>query len=375
MNSQKNQSSNQKTCCLVKVWDGENLTVPKEMGTPQEHHFLSTNLDNLIEACGRVCYDSCSMKNSRGSKDYHDHIIEVNHGSVQEHAVITISIDTSPTYTNEVIAASLLNRPGVWGIPYLNTFRITANIRSIREWSEFNNRVVFGSASEIIGDQLRIAAKRLCPLACSDIELKYPTCLYLRSRIEKPIFDEEKWYSFYIGNVSRGLSHELVRHKFRTAISQRSTRYVDESESNWSWHPLILKYWNEYKQYSVKHGFKLWDYVHPLDDLQSLCQEEYDNLTTFLQNRLIEDQHVDKFTARKQARGAARGILGNALSTELIFSASLAQWKRIIAQRSSKFADAEIRLLGNELIRELGLSDQYSFEETIDGIGFHTEYK
>ncbi len=51
-----------------------------------------------------------------------------------------------------------------------------------------------------------------------------------------------------------------------------------------------------------------------------------------------------KTPARKQARGAARGFLGNALETELIFSASVKAWHDImLVQRASKFADAEIR--------------------------------
>jgi thymidylate synthase ThyX len=46
---------------------------------------------------------------------------------------------------------------------------------------------------------------------------------------------------------------------------------------------------------------------------------------------------------RKAARGAARGFLSSSLYTEMIFSASVAQWKRIFAQRISVHADAEIR--------------------------------
>jgi thymidylate synthase ThyX len=59
---------------------------------------------------------------------------------------------------------------------------------------------------------------------------------------------------------------------------------------------------------------------------------------------------VDAFTARKQARGAARGYLGNALFTELIFSASVAQWRRILAQRLNAAADAEIREMAADVL-------------------------
>jgi thymidylate synthase ThyX len=65
---------------------------------------------------------------------------------------------------------------------------------------------------------------------------------------------------------------------------------------------------------------------------------------------------ADKHTARKQARGAARGYLGNALSTEIIFSASVAQWRRILAQRCHPAADAEIRVLAARILPVLQAS-------------------
>jgi thymidylate synthase (FAD) len=62
---------------------------------------------------------------------------------------------------------------------------------------------------------------------------------------------------------------------------------------------------------------------------------------------------TDKLTARKQARGAARGYLGNALYTELVFSASVAQWKRMLRLRCSDGADGEIRAVFVEVLKEL----------------------
>ena len=56
--------------------------------------------------------------------------------------------------------------------------------------------------------------------------------------------DAEKWLSLYIYG-SRGLTHELVRHGDFTSISQRSTRFVNESKSPWTLHPLIQMYTRE----------------------------------------------------------------------------------------------------------------------------------
>jgi thymidylate synthase (FAD) len=53
---------------------------------------------------------------------------------------------------------------------------------------------------------------------------------------------EHAQFTFFITGVSRGLTHELVRHRVGVAISQRSTRYVDEDESPWILHPLLEQY-------------------------------------------------------------------------------------------------------------------------------------
>lgn len=233
----------------------------------------------------------------------------------------------------------LCNRPGVLieQDNYQNLY-ITANLRSILEW---NKRYDWLG----IGKDLQMIASELAPLVFGDL---VPTIDVLKHKtkydieVKTPDTEEEIWASFYISGVSRGLSHELVRHKYRTAVSQRSTRYVDESESNWEWHPLIKKYKDKFEKVTWSNGNDI------MNEVENMCRDSYSFIVGELEVLLLKEG-INKFTARKQARGAARGILGNALSTELIFSASLAQWKRMILQRASSAADAEIRLLFNEI--------------------------
>ena len=75
-----------------------------------------------------------------------------------------------------------------------------------------------------------------------------------------------------------------------------------------------------------------------------VCQSAYDEFVRLLQPYAKKRQPgLDNLSARKQARGAARGFLGNALQTELVFSASVQQWHWMLDQRASQWADAEIR--------------------------------
>ena len=104
---------------------------------------------------------------------------------------------------------------------------------------------------------------------------------------------EHASFSFFLSNISRGCTHELVRHRVGVAISQRSTRYVDESVSAWVWHPLLAK---------------LDDpaLLREIDDAEGACRGVYDKVVERLQG-ILQQEGCDKLTARKQARGAARG--------------------------------------------------------------------
>jgi thymidylate synthase ThyX len=155
---------------------------------------------------------------------------------------------------------------------------------------------------------------------------------------------EEKWITVYISG-SRGLTHELVRHGWRTGMSQRSTRFCDETETPWVKHPVITAYEQD-KAARAAFGPANSDaparFIDASQKLYEACVDDLQDYLTLTGS--------DRLTARKQARGAARGYLGNALFTEIIFSASVAQWQRILVQRCHPAADAEIRVMAARLL-------------------------
>lgn len=287
--------------------DSNALHVPAAMGTPAVNQLRGSPVDNLVELAGRVCYDS--LGKGRSSGDYHQHIRDVGHLSVLEHAVFTVEVSAySPLQR-------FLNRPSLWvDARGAAVYRVTLNLRHVTEWER---------GGDMFGDRLGAVASKLAPLASpSNYKEARP---YIKA--VPPGNDREVWASLYIGGVSRGLTHELVRHGDYTAISQRSTRYCDESESPWVWHPVIAETFGS-ACYEGTRG------SGELDDTADVCRRTYDRLVAALSERGVE---------RKAARGAARGVLGNALATELIFSANLAQWRHIIALRIAPAADGEIR--------------------------------
>lgn len=344
--------------------------------------------ERLTELSSRTCYDSLIGK-GRGSDEFHAHIKQVRHTSVWGHYNRTVYIprQSSGIGFHEAVVGCM-NRAGVWCLPSdhgLGT-RITVNLRAAAEWHQKTREMVaecpamlpYVREIETVGNIVRSA---LSPEAPRVLDLEPWEGQGCYGELVEPETNEEKWVSMYISG-SRGLTHELVRHGWRTAMSQRSTRYCDESSSPWVMHPLTREILanpaiqdilpKEYPE--VHQRMSPWSLQGTLDHLRRQSQKAYDCLVTVLQGELIK-RGVDAFTARKQARGAARGYLGNALFTELIFSASVAQWRRILMQRLNAAADAEIREDASEVLPLLQGSrygDSFADMRTVpspDGIG------
>ncbi len=248
--------------------DHENFVQARALGKVRSKgQDIGTDAERLVECAGRVCYDSYSK--GRPSAEYHQHIMDVDHGSVTEHVSI----------------------------------------------------------------------------------------------------------SFFLSNLSRGLTHELVRHRVGVAISQRSTRYVDENESAWVFHPLLHAFFDEEQPQKAPNG----ELVElPMSRLvchvRDTAQQGYKRVVIKLEAWLVA-RGIDKFTARKQARGAARGLLGNALLTEMVWTCNLRALKTVLAQRAKAAADAEIRVMAN-MLYEAALPfwptylGRYQKRACPDGIGY-----
>ncbi len=317
------------------VYDGQDVYYkPDVMGEPKDTQLQGTPRECVTELCGRICYDS--LGKGRSSADYHAHIRQVGHGSVNEHTPIVMVVGPLTQLALVGYLLHLSNRPGV-SFRLMDdaaySIRIIANFRAINEFGNFSDDMhpEYNGIRDTIHAAFQYYGHKVAPqIVISGEEFCGQECWYMGT----PEFDDEKWITIYMCG-SRGFSHEQVRHGDFTAISQRSTRYVDESESSWIWHPLIAAYLNE--EESEDEPF-----ADNLEECQVHCNDTYNYIVKKLQPWLIE-KGVDKLSARKQARGAARGFLGNALKTEMMFSASVAQWHRMLAQRASHFADAEIR--------------------------------
>jgi thymidylate synthase (FAD) len=72
----------------AKEYEGERFLA--DNGTPDWTTDTEYDADGIVEFCGRLCYDSFKKPRPGGNRAYIDHILEVGHGSVLEHAVWTL---------------------------------------------------------------------------------------------------------------------------------------------------------------------------------------------------------------------------------------------------------------------------------------------
>lgn len=172
-------------------------------------------------------------------------------------------------------------------------------------------------------------------------------------------------FTFLIEGVSRNLTHELVRHR-HLSFSQRSTRYVDENESEVAWHPLFDREYESLRAQSEEVARGAYQ----------LAAEQF--------TYLLEQEGIGKQTARKQARGAARGFLPSALATEIVVTGNVRAWRGVIDQRATEFADAEIRICINRVYEHLLAEcpeyfsdyERYDHPDMADlGYGLRTPYR
>lgn len=134
--------------------------------------------------------------------------------------------------------------------------------------------------------------------------------------------------SFRISDVSRSLTHELVRHR-HLSPSQLSQRFVKPDRHAFTVPPL---YADDAWSQSI------------LQDQWADSVTRYDQLISVWMPRLLQAGHT-AHRARKMAQEAARAVLPNMTPTALVLTGNHRSWREFLEKRGSIHADAEIRQL------------------------------
>jgi len=143
--------------------------------------------------------------------------------------------------------------------------------------------------------------------------------------------------TFRISEVSRTMTHQLVRHRL-AAYTQQSQRVVKESDL---------------KKYTIPPS------------IVNKCEEDGDLLP--LQKFHTAMEHCfnayDFLIDRGIKREDARFVLPNACQTQIVMTGNFRTWRHVIKMRGSKHAQWEIRAVAKEILRILWEECPSAFED------------
>ena len=131
--------------------------------------------------------------------------------------------------------------------------------------------------------------------------------------------------NFFLADVSRVFTHELVRHRVGTAISQESLRFVRLTDLNW------------YAPVSIQES----------PEAMTVFARTFEELSK-LQRELAEMFELDdraSFDEKKEITSAMRRVAPIGLATNVGWSCNMRTLRHVIEQRTAPWAEEEIRLV------------------------------
>jgi thymidylate synthase (FAD) len=139
-------------------------------------------------------------------------------------------------------------------------------------------------------------------------------------------------YTFILRDISRIVSHELVRHRAGTAVSQESMRYVRLDEV-----PFWFPEW-------AKQDQVLLDAC-----VSELIRQEH--FQTWLARYFKLDEPGTPFHEKKHKTSFMRRFAPSGVATSMVWTANIRALRHVIALRTDPAAEEEIRIVAGKLGR------------------------
>ena len=173
---------------------------------------------------------------------------------------------------------------------------------------------------------------------------------------------EHGWVSFMICDTSRVVTHELVRHRAGTAISQESLRFL-RLEDMGLWIPEAYKD----DPHSQDIFEETWEYL----------ELQYSRLIE--RAGIIEGKDFDElnFNKKKYYTSAARRVAPIGVATNIGWSCNIRAARHIIEMRTDEHAEEEIRLVFGKIATILKNKYPalfYDYEPEAKGLDGNLEY-
>lgn len=153
--------------------------------------------------------------------------------------------------------------------------------------------------------------------------------------------DEHSTVTFAFENVSRVFTHELVRHRAGTAMSQESLRFVRLTDIGF-WIPEIFKL-----QGNEKYGQALQVIYKTIEQAENAQKA----LAT-----IFDIENIKDFNTKKQLTSAFRRLAPDGLATGIVFTFNHRALRHVLEKRTSRHAEEELRLVFGQ-VAEMMIKD------------------
>ena len=162
--------------------------------------------------------------------------------------------------------------------------------------------------------------------------------------------------NFFIADVSRVFTHELVRHRVGVAVSQESLRFVRITDLDW-YAPVCIQ----------ESAEAMTIFSRTMEELGALQREL---------SELFDLDSKGSFDEKKELTSAMRRIAPIGLATNIGWSCNMRTLRHVIEQRTAPWAEEEIRLVFSKVAeisteRWPNLFSDYQVE-TVDGLPVYT---
>lgn len=184
--------------------------------------------------------------------------------------------------------------------------------------------------------------------------------------------------SVFLAGISRGCSHEIVRHRAGFGYSQRSTRYTREDDASFVMEPfyaeLQTRERDERRADPDGPSALTMDEAGLLGGFKMSCKsalDAYGRAVSVLMDLAPKEKPGTE--RRKWARGKARQLLPHALETRMTMTGNLRSWRFFLEERSGGGAEPEIRRLAMHIFNAiephapLVFADMLETQTIIDG--------
>ena len=156
------------------------------------------------------------------------------------------------------------------------------------------------------------------------------------------VLEHANW-SFVFRNVSRVLTHELVRHRAGSAFSQESLRYVRLTDI----------------------GFRVPPALEPVREQVLSIVEQLEELQVSAARELGIDAEGVPFHVKKEVTSALRRLAPIGLSTDIVWTANARTLRHVIEMRTAEGAEEELRLVFDLVARVMRVQAPNLFQDFV----------